>query len=202
MRNNDVEIATNEVLLEFKNKVANVFGLTVMKIRPMSMYVRDGLPTINATVNYNGVAVEIRLGLLGDNVLTVGWAGNNLIRVDSDSHSISQIETIKFVADIFNNSEKWVELLLSLDVNKVVLAEEAEKIQVLKELNKIKLKRLKAFEDVKIEVGDSFHSLTGSWDAGKVLRMASSKVQLAGGIYSKEEIGEKLLEGKWQAKKQ
>ena len=55
----------------------------------------------------------------------------------------------------------------------------------------------KAFEDAQITVGSKIEK---EWSIGTVIRMTATKVQIDKGVFTKQHVGSRLLEGAWQVK--
>lgn len=203
MRNREltaVDLAEREVIKEFREKAAVLLTGDIKLSTQFSgfMYLRDGYPSITMYVDILGEPVDVRLLLDGPDRLQVGWGGNNLLTTNDSINDKRAIELIKFVSQIFTEEAKWRELLGSLDVRKVeeaIVAEDKEKAEL---SVRIKETQLKAYEDAGIKVGTV---IVNQWKfEEEVKRISGVRVQVGKTMLTKEEVGQRLLEGQWQVK--
>ena len=146
--------------------------------------------SVNFFILADGEPAEIRLSMESEDMLQVGWGGNNLLTTHCSHFDTYQIETIKFVAEVFKHEAEWRSVLVGLDDKPLLLAQqkkadaEAHAREVERQAN------LLSYESAELCGSFNFHE--------KVIRVSRNKVQIGKELYDKEAVGKKLREGVWQ----
>lgn len=162
------------------------------------LYPRSLSAAVSMFVDILGEPTEIRLSLESENSLQVGWGCNNLLITNKDDYNTKSIKTIQFVAKVFEDEAKWRELLLSLDCQPILDEEEADRKAAAEKKAAEDAEKLAAFNAAGVVVGTRFKT---SYSDRVVKRISGTRVQFDGVMYTKIEIGQFLMEGKWQVLK-
>lgn len=140
---------------------------------------------------------EVRFTVRDENQLSVGWGGNNLLTTNLDENNDRQIFQLTFISSIFKFESAWRKILTSVDMSEAIEENERKEKEAENAARKLKEDYLAAYNKANLKVGSQIRLQSPDISLG-VERISKNKVQLGHLVYTKEEIGSKLLSKEWE----
>lgn len=198
----DIRLAEKELANQFISNVKKEFPyLNLSSSRNAEVYLSffDKQPHFTFYVNCLGRDFDIRLDCPTEEQLQVGFSCRCLLTTNYSVNDTSAIENLQVVANIFADEEQWRKLICGLDYSNLKELMDRKSAED-KARAEAKVKSdLEAFEKAGIEVGTVI--LIGNGIEESVTRMSRTRVQVGRVVYSKQDVGARLLEGLWQVRK-